>query len=66
VKVSNASVVVVLSGEEGPREVEWMSIGEWVVVSIPATEAEVKPTNTSVMVVDKNNFLMMRPELHII
>ena len=65
-EVTDARVVVVLAWKEGEREVRRMYVGEWVILGIPTSEANVKATNTRAMIIDNNDFLVVRPQLHII
>jgi hypothetical protein len=66
VEVCNAGVVVVLAREESPREVEGVHVGKWVVVRVPAAEAEVETADARVVVVDEDDLLVVRPVLDVI
>ena len=62
-EVRDARIVVILAWKEGTREIRRMSIGKWVTLGVPAAKTNIKPANARAIVVDNNNFLMMRPKL---
>ena len=43
-----------------------MRVGKWVVLGVPAAKTNIKPANASAMIIDDDNFLMVRPKLDII
>jgi hypothetical protein len=65
-EVCDARVVVILAGKEGTREIGRVSIGKGMVLGVPAAKTNVKTANTRAMIVDDNDFLMVRPKLDII
>lgn len=60
-EVLDTSVVVVLTGEERATEVGRVNVGKREVVGVPATEAEVEPSNACDSSVDGDNLLVMTP-----
>jgi hypothetical protein len=65
-EVCDARVVVILAGKEGAREISRVRIGKGMILCIPAPKTNVKTANTRAMIVDDNDFLVMRPKLDII
>ena len=65
-EVSDARVVVVLAWKKGEREVRRVYVGEWVILGVPTSEANIKAANTRAMIIDNNDFFVVRPKLHII
>ena len=65
-EVCDARVVVILAGKEGAREIGRMRIGKGMVLGVPAAKTNVKAANTRAMIVDDDDFLMVRPKLDII
>jgi hypothetical protein len=54
-EVHDTSVVVILSWEKCLREVGGVNVGKGVVMSVPATEAEIESTNGGIMIVHHDN-----------
>jgi len=65
-EVHDARVVVILAGKEGAREIGRVCIGEGMILGIPAAKTNVKTANTRTMIIDDNDFFVMRPKLDII
>lgn len=63
-KVHHASIVVILSDEQGLFETGGVNVGERVIVSVPATETKVNATNGSKVVVYDHDLFVMRPKLN--
>jgi hypothetical protein len=63
-KVLDTRIVVVLTREECLVPFGWMRIRQGVCVSVPATVAQVETTNASVVVVNNDDLLVVRPELN--
>ena len=61
-EVHDPRVVVILTGEKCLREVRRVHIGERVRMRVPSSEAEIKSTDASIVVVDNDDFLVVRPE----
>jgi hypothetical protein len=66
VKVRDARIIVILAWKEGTREVCRMRVGKWVILGVPAAKTNIKTADTCAMIIDNNNFLVMRPKLDII
>jgi hypothetical protein len=65
-KVRDARIVVILAWKESAREICRMCVGKWVILGVPTTKTNIKPPNTCAMIVDNNDFLVVRPKLDII
>jgi hypothetical protein len=65
-EVCDARVVVILAGKKGAREIGRVRIGKGMILGVPAAKTNVKTANTRTMIVDDNDFLVMRPKLDII
>jgi hypothetical protein len=65
-EVRYARVVVVLTRKESAREIRWVCVGKRVILGVPATKTDVEAANTCAMVIDNNDFLVVRPKLDII
>jgi hypothetical protein len=65
-KVRDARVVVILAWKESAREICRMCVGKWVILGVPTAKTNIKPANTCTMIVDNNDFLVVRPKLDII
>lgn len=63
-EVHNPGVIVVLAREQRLREVRRMNICKWMVMRVPSPEAEVETADRCVVVVDDDDFLVVRPELN--
>ena len=61
-EIQYTRVIVILSWKECLGEIGGVCVGKWVIVSVPASEAEVKSTDASIVVVDNDDFLVVRPE----
>ena len=62
-EVHDTSIVVILAREESFVKLGGVNVGQWVVVGIPASEAEVEPANSCEVVIHRHHLLVMRPEL---
>ena len=65
-EVRDASVVVILAWKEGARKICRVCVRQRVILGVPTAKTNVKTANTSAMVVNDNDFLVVRPKLDII
>ena len=65
-EVQDARVVVILAGKEGAREICGVGVGKGVILGVPTAKANVKTPNAPAMIIDDNDFLVVRPNLDII
>jgi hypothetical protein len=65
-EVRDARIVVILAGKEGAREICRVCVGEGVILGVPTAKANVKTPNAPAMIIDNNDFLVVRPNLDII
>ena len=65
-EVDDASVVVILPGEECPGKVSRMRVSERMVISIPATKTDVKAADASAVIINDDNFLVVGPEFDVV
>jgi len=65
-EVCDARVVVILAGKEGAREIGRVRVGKGMILGVPAAKTNVKTANTRAMIVDDNDFFVVRPKLDII
>jgi len=65
-EVCDARIVVILAGKEGAREIGRVRIGKGMILGVPAAKTNVKTANTRAMIIDDNDFLVVRPKLDII
>jgi hypothetical protein len=65
-EVSDACIVVILAGKKGAREICRVCVGKGVILGVPAAKAHVKTPDARAMIIDDNDFLVVRPKLDII
>ena len=65
-EVHYACIVVVLTWKQRLRKVSGVHVCEGMVVSVPASEAEIKAANGCILIVDNDNFFVMRPDFNAI
>ena len=62
-KVHHTRIIVILSREERLVEFSGMDIGKWVVVRVPASEAEVEAADGCKVVIYDDHLFVVGPEL---
>jgi hypothetical protein len=58
-EVHDAVVIELLTREDVISETGWVDVGEWVLVGVPATKAEIDTPNECHRIVDYNEFLVV-------
>lgn len=63
-EVHHTSIVVILSGEQGPLETSGVNVSERMVVRIPTTVTEIDTTDGSDTVIHNYDLFVVRPKLN--